>query len=99
LAASNIPMVVPQTPYNAPMEVPSPTLQNIVSTVNLGNYKYLINRIKLKVFKIVNFTGFEKLIEGTDHLDRSDRNWFWWTGQTGTGFSGQFKLELVLEHL
>jgi len=36
LAASNIPMVIPQTPYNAPMEVPSPTLQNIVSTVNLG---------------------------------------------------------------
>lgn len=37
LPPSNIPAVVPATPYSAPAEVPSPTLQNIVSTVNLGN--------------------------------------------------------------
>nr|CAD2183330.1 unnamed protein product [Meloidogyne enterolobii] len=36
LPASNIPTVIPHTPFSAPAEVPSPTLQNIVSTVNLG---------------------------------------------------------------
>uniref|UniRef100_A0A183CLI8 TBP-domain-containing protein n=1 Tax=Globodera pallida TaxID=36090 RepID=A0A183CLI8_GLOPA len=35
--ASNIPTFVPATPFsNASVEIPSPTLQNIVSTVNLG---------------------------------------------------------------
>jgi hypothetical protein len=36
LPPSNIPALVPATPYSATAEVPSPTLQNIVSTVNLG---------------------------------------------------------------
>jgi hypothetical protein len=36
LPPSNIPAIVPATPYNAPVDIPSPTLQNIVSTVNLG---------------------------------------------------------------
>ena len=38
LPASNIPTVIPATPFSTPAEVPSPTLQNIVSTVNLGYF-------------------------------------------------------------
>ncbi len=36
LPASNIPAFIPATPMTQPIDVPSPTLQNIVSTVNLG---------------------------------------------------------------
>lgn len=48
--ASNIPMIAtnaPQTPGSQLVDVPSPALQNIVSTVNLGScsiiYAYLPN--------------------------------------------------------
>lgn len=33
---SNIPSVMPETSCTAAVEIPSPTLQNIVCTVNLG---------------------------------------------------------------
>ncbi|KAI1721312.1 transcription factor TFIID (or TATA-binding protein, TBP) domain-containing protein [Ditylenchus destructor] len=36
MPASNIPAMMPATPMSAAVDVPSPTLQNIVSTVNLG---------------------------------------------------------------
>lgn len=41
LPASNIPAYIPNTPMTVsqPIDVPSPTLQNIVSTVNLGSSK------------------------------------------------------------
>lgn len=37
MPASNIPAMMPATPMSNAIDVPSPTLQNIVSTVNLGN--------------------------------------------------------------
>lgn len=33
---SNIPITMPPTPLSTAMDIPSPQLQNIVSTVNLG---------------------------------------------------------------
>ncbi|KAI6187814.1 hypothetical protein M3Y98_00286100 [Aphelenchoides besseyi] len=36
MPASNIPALMPATPMSVSIDVPSPTLQNIVSTVNLG---------------------------------------------------------------
>jgi hypothetical protein len=38
MPASNIPTMMPQTPLSTAMDIPSPQLQNIVSTVNLGKF-------------------------------------------------------------
>lgn len=68
--ASNIPMVStnpPQTPGSQLIDIPSPALQNIVSTVNLGERLEIEKDVRIQesfiIFMIMNYRcaiGFEK---------------------------------------